>query len=75
MIFDIKAIPRSSKSELIGLTTDGAVKVKLAAVPDKGKANEELRTLLAAYFEVHKSSVEIILGETSQRKRVKVSLP
>ena len=75
VIFDIKAIPRSSKSEVIGLTTDGAVKVKLAAVPDKGKANEELRALLSEYFKVSKSNIEIILGETSQRKRVKVSLP
>lgn len=74
VIFDVKAIPRSSKSEVIGLTTDGAVKVKLAAVPDKGKANEELRALLAESFQVSKGNVELISGETSQRKRVKVSL-
>jgi uncharacterized protein (TIGR00251 family) len=72
--FEVKAILRSSKSEVIGLTTDGAVKVKLAAAPDKGKANEELRALLAECFKIAKSSVEFISGESSQRKRVKVSL-
>ena len=74
VIFDIKAIARSSKSEIIGLTADGAIKVKLAAVPDKGKANEELRVLLSASFQVPKSNIELISGDTSQRKRIKVSV-
>jgi len=70
--FDVKAVPRAARSEVVGVTTDGAMKVRLAAVPDKGKANEELRAVLAGWFQVPKSNVEIVLGETSQRKRLRV---
>jgi uncharacterized protein YggU (UPF0235/DUF167 family) len=48
------------------------MKVRVAAVADKGKANEELRALLAEWFQVPKSNVEVLLGETSQRKRLRV---
>ncbi len=65
---DVKAVPRASKSEVAGVTPEGALKVRVAAVPDKGKANEELRDTLAAWFKVPKSHVELIAGETSQRK-------
>jgi uncharacterized protein (TIGR00251 family) len=72
VVFDVKAVPRAESSEVVGVTTDGAMKVRVAAVPDKGKANEELRAVLAEWFKVPKSNVEVILGETSQRKRVRV---
>jgi CheY-like chemotaxis protein len=55
--FDVKAVPRAARSEVVGVTTDGAMKVRLAAVPDKGKANEELRAVLAGWFQVPKSNV------------------
>lgn len=72
LTLDVKVIPRSSKSEIVGFTDDGSLKVKLAAVPEKGKANEELIALLAAYFGVRKDAVELLIGETSQRKRLRI---
>jgi len=72
VVFDVKAVPRAARSEVVGVTTDGAMKVRVAAVPDKGKANEELRAVLAEWFNVPKSNVEVLLGETSQRKRLRV---
>ena len=66
--FDVKAVPRAARSEVVGITADGAMKVKVAAVPDKGKANEELREILASWFKVPKSNVELLQGETSTRK-------
>jgi uncharacterized protein YggU (UPF0235/DUF167 family) len=41
-------------------------------VPDKGKANEELRDILAEWFHVPKSNVELLQGETSQRKVLRI---
>jgi uncharacterized protein len=70
--FDVKAVPRSPRSEVVGVTADGAMKVRVAAVPDKGKANEELRDVLASWFKVPKSNVELLQGETSQRKVLRV---
>jgi len=72
LVLDVKAVPRASRSEVVGVTTDGAMKVRVAAVPDKGKANEELRAVLAEWFNVPKSHVELLLGETSQRKRLRI---
>jgi uncharacterized protein len=72
VVFDVKAVPRAAHSEVVGVTTDGAMKVRIAAMPDKGRANEELRALMAEWFEVPKSNVELLLGETSQRKRLRV---
>jgi uncharacterized protein YggU (UPF0235/DUF167 family)/CheY-like chemotaxis protein len=72
VIFDLKAITRAARSEIVGVTTDGLMKVRVAAVPDKGKANEEIRAVLAEWFHVPRTHVEVLLGETSQRKRVRV---
>jgi uncharacterized protein (TIGR00251 family) len=70
--FQVKVVPRASKSELVGFLEDGSLKVKLAAVAEKGKANKELRQVLSYAFGVSRDQVEIIAGETSQRKLVRV---
>ena len=72
MHLTVKVIPRSSKSEVAGTMADGTLKIKLAAVPEKGKANEELRELLARHFNVPPRDVEITSGLTSTRKTVRV---
>ncbi len=36
----VKVIPRSAKTEIAGEMADGTLKVKIAAPPEKGKANE-----------------------------------
>jgi uncharacterized protein (TIGR00251 family) len=73
LLLDVKVIPRSSRSEAVEARSDGWMKVKLGAVPEKGKANEELVELLAAFFSVRKEQVEIVSGEASQRKRLRIS--
>jgi len=73
LTFHVKVVPRASKSELVGFLEDGSLKVKLAAVPERGKANEELRQVLSRAFGVSRNQVEIIAGETSPRKLVRVN--
>ncbi len=73
MTVEVKVIPRSSKSCVDEVIEDGVLKVKLRAVPEKGRANEELIAVLAEHFNVPKSSVELISGETSRRKRVRIT--
>ena len=72
MDFKIKVIPRSRKTEFAGVMDDGALKVKLAAVPEDGKANKELCAFLATHHGVPQSQVSVISGATSQRKIVRV---
>jgi uncharacterized protein len=69
----VKVIPRASRSEFAGTLEDGTVKVKLKAVPEDGKANQELIRFLAKEHGVPESSVKIVAGLTSQRKLVRVT--
>ncbi|MFL6451081.1 MAG: DUF167 domain-containing protein [Bryobacteraceae bacterium] len=63
LLIAVKVSTRASKSEVVGLAEDGNLRVRLAAVPEKGKANEELRALLCHYFGVSKNNVRIVSGE------------
>jgi uncharacterized protein (TIGR00251 family) len=54
----------------VGYLPDGTWKVKVAAVPEKGKANRALCEFLAERFGVAKSRVRIVAGETSPIKRI-----
>ena len=69
--FGIRVIPRASKSEIIG-EFDGCLKVRIAAPPVDGAANEEVVKLIAKMFGRPKSDVEITSGQTSKTKRVRV---
>ena len=73
LILDVKVIPRAPTREVSGSMADGALKVKVTAAPEKGKANEEVCAVLAAYLNVPRRGVEVILGHTSQRKRVRIN--
>ena len=68
----VKVIPKSSKTELAGVMADGTWKIKIAAVPEKGKANRELIEFLAEKLNVAKSRIHIVSGETSHLKRIRV---
>jgi uncharacterized protein (TIGR00251 family) len=71
LIFTVRVVPRASRSEIIG-EHDGALKIKLAAPPVDGSANAELIKTLAKAFGVANRSVEIVSGQTSKTKQVKI---
>ena len=70
--FNVKVVPRASRSEIAG-ELDGALKIRIASPPVDGAANAELVKLLAKIFCVSKSAVEIISGQTSKLKQLKIS--
>jgi len=70
--FRVKVVPKSSKTELVGYLPDGTWKIKIAAAPEKGKANRALCEFLAEHLGVAKSKVHIVAGETSHLKRIRV---
>ncbi|HEX8396493.1 MAG TPA: DUF167 domain-containing protein [Pyrinomonadaceae bacterium] len=72
IVFTARVVPRASKSEIVG-ARDGALKIRLAAPPVEGAANEELIKTLAKYFDVSKSAVEIVSGETAKTKQIRVT--
>lgn len=75
MVYDIKVIPRAKCSEVIGPMADGALKVKVAAVPEDNKANDELIRTLMQHFQVPSHSIKILSGHTSTRKRIHIVFP
>ncbi|MBK8465644.1 MAG: YggU family protein [Chloracidobacterium sp.] len=72
IIFAVRVVPRASKSRIVG-EHDGALKVQLISPPVDGAANAELIRLMAKQFGVSQSDVEIVAGETSKSKRIKIA--
>jgi uncharacterized protein (TIGR00251 family) len=72
LTFRVRVVPRASRSEPAG-EHDGALKVRVAAPPVEGAANEELARLLAKAFGVASRDVEVLSGRTSKTKVVRVS--
>ncbi len=70
--FRVKVIPKAPKTEIVGELGDGTLKVKVAAVPERGKANAELCAFLARDAGVPQANVEVISGQTSPMKVVRV---
>ena len=71
MILELHVQPGASRSEFAG-EHGGRIKVRLAAPPVEGRANDALVEFLAAYFEVPRRNVRITAGLKSRRKRVVV---
>lgn len=67
----VRVVPRASQSEIVG-EYDGALKIRLAAPPVDGAANAELIKVLAKFFEVPRNAVEILSGETSKTKQIRI---
>jgi uncharacterized protein (TIGR00251 family) len=70
-LIDIVVQPRASKSE-ITVVHDGALRVRIAAAPVDGAANDAIIELLSKRLKVRKSDVQIVSGATGRRKRVLV---
>ena len=69
--FKIKVIPKAKNTSLAGWQ-EGKLKVRVAAVPEKGKANAELIAFLAKLLDVPKNNIAI-KGSTSREKRIYIT--
>ena len=67
----VRVSPNASKSEVISRGRDGW-KVRLAALPVDGKANETLIRLLAEEYDCAPSEIRIIHGQTGKIKIVEL---
>ena len=69
--FSVHVQPRAKHAGLAGMHGD-ALKVKVTAPPEGGRANEDVARVLAEALGVPRSGVEIVAGHTSRRKRVRI---
>lgn len=67
----IRVQPRARRTEIAGEHA-GALKLRIAAPPVDGKANEECRRFLARLLAVNARSIEIVTGESSREKIVRI---
>lgn len=74
LILECHLQPRASKDEFAGLHGE-RVKIRLTAPPLEGKANANLLAFLGTAFGVAKSQVQLISGELSRQKRVRIRSP
>ena len=70
LTFRVRVQPRASRTEIAGEHA-GAVKLRIAAPPVDGKANEECRRFLARILGVSLASIEIIAGQSSKDKVIR----
>lgn len=70
--FQVRVIPRASKTEIVGELA-GAVKIRVTSPPVDGAANAELVKLFAKTLHIAKSNVEIVSGQTSKTKRIRIT--
>lgn len=78
LILSVRATPRARRDaiERVEALADGraALRVRLKAPPVEGEANEALRRLLAKQFGLRLNEIDIIGGETSRLKTLRLPL-
>lgn len=67
----VRVQPRASRTEVAG-EHDGALRIRVAAPPVEGEANEALVRFLSKRLRVAASRVTVVSGASSRTKRVEV---
>jgi len=66
-----KIVPGSSRTEIVGWLGD-CLKIKVAAPPEKGKANQAVIGLLSERLHIDEDAIVIVKGSTTQRKVIEI---
>jgi uncharacterized protein len=71
VVLDVHVQPGASRSKVVGRHGE-AVKVRVAAPPERGRANAALEALLAEELGTSRRDVAVVSGETARNKRVRI---
>lgn len=63
----VKAVPGAKQNAIAGVFGD-RLKIRVAAPPEGGKANEAIRTVLAEHLGCKPRAVELVSGASSSEK-------
>ena len=72
----VRLTPKSSRDEVVGVEDHAGacvLKARVRAVPEAGRANEALETLIAKWLRLPPSSVTVAHGGKSRLKQVAVA--
>lgn len=70
-LLKVRAVPNAKKTQVVGILGD-AVKIKVQAVPEGGRANKELETFLAKKLSLPTKNVSVHVGDTSRDKLIRI---
>jgi uncharacterized protein len=76
VILAVRLTPRSSRDEIAGIEDRGGecvLKARVRAIPEAGRANAALETLIARWLGVPPSTVSVAHGGKSRLKQVAVA--
>ena len=69
---EITVSPGAAKTELVGRHGAGW-RARIAAPPERGRANRELVELLAGVLDVERGRIAVVAGQTGRRKLVEIA--
>lgn len=72
VVLSVHAQPGAGRTQVTGRHGD-AVKIRVAAPPEQGRANEALAAVLAEKLGVPKKAVSLASGATSRSKRFRIA--
>lgn len=72
MRLSVKVIPGAKRTRIVGWLGD-ALKVQVAAAPERGKANDELIDFLGRELSLPRGAATVISGHTSPRKVIELA--
>ena len=75
ILLNIKVVPNSSKTMVMGIEEAGIVaepflKIKISSPANENKANEELIKFLSKELKIPKSSIKLLKGEKNKEKKL-----
>lgn len=76
LVLRVHLTPRSSRDGIDGIeqrTDEPMIKARVRAVPEDGKANAALETLIAEWLGVPKRAVSVVAGLTSRTKTIAIA--
>lgn len=69
----VRVTPRADRNAVTGVRDGSVVLVRVTASPTEGQANKAVLEILASALGVRRGQLELIGGETSREKRVRVT--
>ena len=69
---ETKIVPGASRSEIVGWLGE-SLKIRVAAAPEKGKANKAVIKLLSKQLGLNEDCITIVQGSGAQRKVLEIS--
>lgn len=72
LVLRLQVQPGAGREAVVGTHGD-ALKVRVVAQPESGRANEAVLALLGHILGVDRSALSITSGEAARRKRVRIS--